>query len=116
MAQALEPARNIEVGSLGALVPLYLRAEAYRQLGDWAAAATEYERLIHHRGTDPYAPMVPLSWLGLGRVQASMGERTASRTSYEMALSQWRAGGSDFPPRRAAQAEYDRLAQAATAP
>ena len=72
--QALEPARDIEVGGLGALVPLYLRAEAYRQQGDWAAAAAEYERLIHHRGTDPYAPMVPLSWLGLGRVRAAMGE------------------------------------------
>jgi tetratricopeptide (TPR) repeat protein len=113
---ALEPARKVEVGSLGALVPLYLRAEAYRQQGDWAAAAAEYERLIHHRGTDPYAPMVPLSWLGLGRVRAAMGDVTVSRTSYEMALSLWRAGDSDFPPRRAAQAEYDRLSQAATAP
>ena len=70
----------------------------------------------HHRGTDPYAPMVPMSWLGLGRVRAAMGDLTVSRASYEMALSLWRAADSDFPPRRAAQAEYDRLAQGGTAP
>jgi eukaryotic-like serine/threonine-protein kinase len=88
---------------------LYLRAEAYRQQGAWAEAASEYERLIQHRGTDPYAPMVPLAWLGLGRVRAETGNLTVSRTSYEMALSMWRAADSDFPPRLAAQAEYDRL-------
>ena len=84
---ALEPARNIETGGLGALVPLYLRAEAYRQQGDWAAAAAEYERLIQHRGTDPYAPMVPLAWLGLGACGRRRVTSTVSRTSYEMALS-----------------------------
>ena len=114
--QSLEPARISDIGGLGALLPLYLRAEAYRQQGNWASAAAEYERLIHHRGTDPYAPMVPMSWLGLGRVRAAMGNLTVSRTSYEMALSLWRSADSDFPPRRAAQAEYDRLAQGGTAP
>ena len=114
--QALEPARDVDIGGLGALVPVYLRAEAYRQQGAWTEAAAEYERLIHHRGTDPYAPMVPLSWLGLGRVRAAMGNLTVSRTAYEMALSLWRPADSDFAPRRAAQAEYDRLAQGPTAP
>ena len=106
---ALEPARETETGGLAALVPLYLRGEAYRAQQAWEQAAGEYERLIQHRGTDPYAPMVPLAWLGLGRVRAAMGNITASRTSYEMALSLWRAADSDFPPRRAAQDEYDRL-------
>ncbi len=108
---ALEASRATETGGLGALVPIYLRAEAYRQQRSWARAADEYERLIQHRGTDPYAPMVPLAWLGIARVRAAAGNFTASRTSYEMALSLWRAADSDFPPRRAAQAEYDRLAR-----
>ena len=54
--------------------------------------------------------MVPLAWLGLGRVRTAGGNFTVGRTSYEMALSLWRAADSDFPPRRAAQEEYDRLA------
>jgi eukaryotic-like serine/threonine-protein kinase len=112
----LEAARATELGNLGALVPIYLRAEAYRLQGAWGDAASEYERLIQHRGTDPYAPMVPLAWLGLGRVRAASGNLTVSRTSYEMALSMWRAADSDFPPRRAAQAEYDRLGQPTAAP
>jgi hypothetical protein len=60
--------------------------------------------------------MVPLAWLGLGRVRAASGNFAASRTSYEMALSLWRAADSDFPPRRTAQAEYDRLAEGTAAP
>ena len=41
---ALEPARPTETGGLGALVPIYLRAEAYRAQGAWSDAAHEYER------------------------------------------------------------------------
>jgi serine/threonine protein kinase/tetratricopeptide (TPR) repeat protein len=111
---ALEAARPTETGGLGILVPIYLRAEAYRAQGAWSDAAREYERLISHRGTDPYAPMVPLAWLGLGRVRTAGGNFTMGRTSYEMALSLWRAADSDFPPRRAAQEEYDRLAPGIT--
>jgi tetratricopeptide (TPR) repeat protein len=107
---ALEAARPTETGGLGALVPIYLRAEAFRSQGAWSEAADEYEKLIRHRGTDPYAPMVPLAWLGLGRVRVAGGNMTVGRTSYEMALSLWRAADTDFPPRRVAQAEYDRLA------
>jgi tetratricopeptide (TPR) repeat protein len=114
--QALELARDVDIGGFGGLLPLYLRAEAYRQQANWTSAAAEYDRLIRHRGTDPYAPMVPMSWLGLGRAQAAMGNVAASRTSYEQALSFWRNADSDFPPRLAAQAEYDRLAQGGTAP
>jgi tetratricopeptide (TPR) repeat protein len=111
----LEAAQPTETGGLGALLPIYLRAEAFRAQGAWAEAADEYEKLIRHRGTDPYAPMVPLSWLGLGRVRVAGGNMTVGRTSYEMALSLWRAADSDFPPRLAAQAEYDRLASGSTA-
>ncbi|BCS34856.1 hypothetical protein TBR22_A40820 [Luteitalea sp. TBR-22] len=106
---ALEPARATEAGGLGALVPLYLRAEALRLQRAWPDAAREYESLVRHRGTDPYAPMVPLAWLGLARVRAAAGETAASRTAYEMALAFWRAADDDFPPRRVAQAEYDGL-------
>jgi tetratricopeptide (TPR) repeat protein len=111
----LDAARPTETGGLGALLPIYLRAEAFRAQGAWAEAADEYEKLIRHRGTDPYAPMVPLSWLGLGRVRVAGGNMTVGRTSYEMALSLWRSADSDFPPRRDAQAEYDRLASGSTA-
>ncbi len=113
---SLEPSRATEIGGLGALVPIYLRAEAYRQQRAWGLAANEYERLLQHRGTDPYAPMVPLAWVGLGRVRAAEGNFAVSRRSYEMALSLWRAADGDFPPRLAAQAEYDRLAQGTAVP
>ncbi len=111
---ALEPARATEIGGLGALVPLYLRAEAYRRQGAWADAIREFERLLTHRGTDPYAPMVPMAYLGLARAQAAAGDPDGSRASYQTLLSLWREADADFAPRRVAQAEYDGLAMPMT--
>ncbi len=108
---ALEPARATEIGGLGALLPVYLRAEAYRQQGAWASAVAEYERLLAHRGTDPWTPMIAMAHLGLARARIGAGDVAGGRAAYETALATWRGADDDFPPRRAAQAEYDRHAE-----
>ena len=113
---ALESARTTETGGLGALIPLYLRAEAYRIAGNRADAVREYARLLQHRGTDPYAPMIAMGHLGLARARADAGDRVAARVAYEAVLAIWRNADQDFPPRRLAQAEYDALSSTAAAP
>ncbi|HTV02270.1 MAG TPA: tetratricopeptide repeat protein, partial [Luteitalea sp.] len=112
---ALEPARATEVGGLGALLTLYLRGEAYRRQGAWADAMREFERLLAKRGADPYAPMVPMSYLGLARAQVAAGDLEKSRATYQTLLELWRDADADFAPRIIAQAEYDRLAAPMTA-
>ena len=107
---ALDAARATEIGGLGALVPLFLRAEALRQEGLLTNAIDEYERLLRHRGTDPFAPMIPLGHLGLARARVAAGDVAGARRSYEAALAIWHKADDDFPPRRAAKAEYDGLA------
>jgi serine/threonine protein kinase/tetratricopeptide (TPR) repeat protein len=107
---ALEPARATEIGGLGALLPLYLRAEAYRRQGAWADAMREFARLLQHRGADPHAPMVPMAYLGLARAQAASGDTESSRASYQTLLTLWREADVDFAPRLVAQAESERLA------
>lgn len=109
---ALEPARPTETGGMGALLPLYLRAEAYRAAGRHAEAVREYARLLQHRGADPYAPMIAMGHLGLARSRVATGDLAAGRVAYEALLAMWRNADQDFPPRRLAQAEYDRLATA----
>jgi hypothetical protein len=106
---ALEPARATEIGGLGALLPTFLRAEAYARQRAWPAAIGEYERLLQHRGTDPFAPMIPLGQLGLARARVATGDLAGGRAAYDALLAMWRTADDDFPPRLAALAEYDHL-------
>ena len=70
----------------------------------------EFARLLQHRGADPYAPMVPMAYLGLARAQAASGDTERSRASYQTLLTLWREADVDFAPRLVAQAEFERLA------
>jgi hypothetical protein len=106
---ALQDTASTELGTAAGLVPLYLRAEAYRQKGSTPEAVREYERLLSHRGVDPFAPMVALAQLGLARAQARAGDTAASRRAYEELFTIWKSADADFPPLVAARAEYARL-------
>ena len=107
--QALQDTASTELGTAAGLVPLYLRAEAFRQKGSAPEAIHEYERLLSHRGVDPFAPMVVLSHLGIARMQARAGNIAASRRAYEELFTIWKSADADLPPLMAARAEYARL-------
>ena len=106
---ALEAARTRERGSVAALVPLYLRAQAYLTKGDAAAARREFQTLLDARGADPFAPMIPLAHLGLARAFALEGDETNSRESYEALFRLWARADEDLWILQQARAEYDRL-------
>lgn len=107
--EALEAARATQVGSFGALVPIYLRAEALMQRRAWLDAAREFDTLLRHRGADPFAPVVPLAHLGIARARARAGDVEGSRRAYEELFAIWKAADEDFAPVVAARAEYRRL-------
>ena len=107
--EALQDAASTELGTAAGLVPLYLRAEAYREKRSAPEAIQEYERLLSHRGVDPFAPMVALSHLGIARTQARAGNIAASRRAYEELFAIWTSADADFPPLVAARSEYARL-------
>ena len=107
--QALEDTASTELGTVAGLVPSYLRAEAYRQKGSTAEAIREYEKILSHRGVDPFAPMIALSHLGIARAHARAGEIAASRQAYEQLFAIWKSADQDLPPLVAARAEYARL-------
>ena len=112
--EALDAATRTELGTVAGLVPPYLRGEAYALRGDHADAVREFERMLAHRGVDPFAPMLPLAQLGIARAHARAGDVAASRRAYEALLSTWKAADADFHLLADARAEYARLA--ATAP
>ena len=105
----LDAARTRERGSVAALVPLYLRAEALLAKRDAAAARREFQALLDARGADPFAPMIPLAHLGLARAFAIEENHTKSRESYETLFRLWSRADDDLWILQQAKAEYDRL-------
>ncbi len=108
--EVLKPAVQTEFGTVAGLVPPYLRGEALRQKGSFAQAITEYQKILQHRGVDPFAPVVPLAQLGIARSYAQSGDTAGSRRAYEELFSMWKGADAGFHPLVAARAEYARLA------
>jgi hypothetical protein len=110
----LRAAIPTELGTVAGLVPVYLRAEAFRQKALWPEAIGEFEKVIQHRGVDPFAPVLPMAHLGLARARARLGDVVGSRKAYEELFAIWKGADADFAPLAAARAEYDRLRPSGT--
>jgi tetratricopeptide (TPR) repeat protein len=91
----LRAAEPFELGFSAALAPVYLRGEALLMSGRRARAAAEFERILEHRGSDPFSPFYPLALLG--RARALAGDAAKSRAAYEQLLSIWARADRDLP-------------------
>jgi tetratricopeptide (TPR) repeat protein len=91
------------------LVPTFLRGEAYLAQRDAAAARGEYEKVLEHRGTDPFAPVIPLAHLGLARAWQLSGEIEKSRREYDELLQIWKNADPELPLLLRAREERARL-------
>lgn len=98
-----------ELGTMAGLVPPYLRAEAFLQKAQLTDAILEYEKVLRHRGVDPFAPVIPMSQLGMARARARAGDQVGSRRHYQVLFAMWKRADADFPPLAAARVEYERL-------
>jgi eukaryotic-like serine/threonine-protein kinase len=96
-----EPA-NLSV----ALVPVYVRGEAYLVLGDGDQAAGEFQKFIDHRGVVTNFPWGALARLGLARAYALKGDTAKARAAYLDFLALWKDADPDIPILKQAKAEY----------
>lgn len=103
-----------ELGFIAAFLPVYLRARAYLTTGSGARAAEEFQRILDHRGTDPFSPFHAVASLGLARARVMAGDIAGSVQAYERFLSDWRDADTDTPLLRDARGEYDRLVRHTT--
>lgn len=85
------------------------RGRALLALGDGAAAAREFQKIIDHRGLVPNHPVWVLAHLGLARAQALAGDVAGSRKAYEEFFALWKDADPDIPVLRYARLEYARL-------
>jgi eukaryotic-like serine/threonine-protein kinase len=108
----LEVAAPYEMGGPpnGAIYwPMYVRGEAYLHLHNGEKAATEYRKILDHRGIATNSPLYPLARLGLGRAYALQGDKAKAKQAYQDFFAMWKDADPDVPLLKDAKAEYAKL-------
>jgi tetratricopeptide (TPR) repeat protein len=96
-------------GLLGSFYPAYVRGEAYLSLHQGAQAATEFQKILDHRGLVSADPIGALAHLQLGRAHALASDGDKARASYNDFLTLWKDADPDIPILKEAKAEYAKL-------
>ena len=96
-------------GLFGAMYPVYLRGEAYLAQGRGGEAASEFKKILDHRGIVVSDPIGALAYLQLGRAFVSSGDKIRARSAYQDFLTLWKDADPDIPVLKKANAEYAKL-------
>jgi eukaryotic-like serine/threonine-protein kinase len=107
-AAALDSAKPYDASTSG-LVAVFIRGEAYLRLHEGDKAATEYQKILNHRGLAGVGWSYPLAHLGLGRAYALQGDTAKAKTAYQDFFAAWKDADADVPVLKAAKAEYEKL-------
>ena len=91
------------------LYPVYVRGEAYLAARRGAEAATEFQKILDHRGIVISDPIGALARLQLGRAFALGGDKTKARTAYQDFLTLWKDADPDIPILNQAKVEFAKL-------
>jgi tetratricopeptide (TPR) repeat protein len=94
---------------VGTLYPVYLRGQAYLLAQDGKAAATEFQKMLDHRGAVLNYPLGALAHLQLGRAYAMSGDATKAKATYQDFLVLWKNADPNIPILQQANAEYAKL-------
>jgi DNA-binding winged helix-turn-helix (wHTH) protein/tetratricopeptide (TPR) repeat protein len=93
----------------GSLYPAYVRGEAYLATHQGPKAATEFQKILDHRGVIAGDPIGALAHLQLGRAYAMAGDKLKAKTAYQDFLTLWRDADPDIPVLEEAKTEYSKL-------
>ena len=105
--QLLETARPFEGYALFQIA--YLRGQAYLKQQKTTEAATEFQRIIDHRGWQPTSPIYVLAHLGVARAAALQGDTEKARKAYQDFFALWKDADPTLPILIEARKEYDKL-------
>ncbi|MFY9621220.1 MAG: protein kinase [Pyrinomonadaceae bacterium] len=105
--QLLETTRPFEGYALFQIA--YLRGQAYLKLQKGAEAATEFQKILDHRGSQPTSPIYVVAHLGLARAAALQSDTAKARKAYQDFFALWKDADATLPILIAAKKEYDKL-------
>ena len=103
---ALQSATPYEMGNTPAMLPVYVRGQAYLEAKRGAEAAAEFQKIIDHRGIDPIGLEHSLAHLGLARAYVLTGDTGKAKAAYQDFLALWKDADYDIPILKDAKAEY----------
>jgi Tfp pilus assembly protein PilF len=76
---------------------VYVRGQAYLAAHRDSEAASEFQKIIDHRGIVLNEPIGVLAHLGLARSYALSGDTTKAKTAYQDFLNLWKDADPDIP-------------------
>jgi tetratricopeptide (TPR) repeat protein len=91
------------------LYPVSVRAEAYLSAQQGQLAATEFQKILDHRGLLWNCATGALAHLGLAHAYAIQGDTAKARAAYQDFLALWKDADPDIPILKEAKAEYAKL-------
>jgi DNA-binding winged helix-turn-helix (wHTH) protein/tetratricopeptide (TPR) repeat protein len=114
-----QPARSIEM--LASASPyeraypdaIYVRGLAYLRMHKGADAAAEFRKIVDHKGVNwasdwrhpSWGQYYSLSWLGMARGYALVGDTESAKKAYREFLTLWKDADPDVPVLKQAKAE-----------
>lgn len=110
--ELLQPAVPYELTDTslkGCVYPAYVRGEAYLAVKKGNAAATEFQKILDHRGLVGECETGTLAHLGIARAYAMQGDTVKARAAYQDFLTLWKDADPDISIYKAAKAEYAKL-------
>ena len=115
--QTLEPAAayelgwpsSVDIGSYGALYPVYVRGLAYMAEGNSQQAATEFQKILKYRGIVYDDIVGAIARVQLARAWVQAGDRAKAEAAYQDFLNLWKDANPNIPIRQKAKAELDKL-------
>ncbi len=113
----LEPSVPYELGAtwlyffafVGNLNPAFVRGQAYLSAHQGAAASSEFQKIIDHRGIVISDPIGALARLQLERSYVLAGDTAKARYACQDFLGLWKDADSDIPILKQAKTEYAQL-------
>ncbi len=107
--EALQPASRFELGGFADFWLTHLRGQVYLKQRAGKEAATEFQKILNHRGVDPMSPLYPLAYVGMARAAALTGDTAQARKSYQDFFALWKDADADLPILIEAKKEYEQL-------
>jgi eukaryotic-like serine/threonine-protein kinase len=93
----------------GCIYPAYVRGEAYLAAKQGSPAASEFQKILDHRGLVGACETGALAHLQIGRAYAMQGDTAKAKAAYQDFLTLWKDADPDIPILIAAKAEYSKL-------
>jgi eukaryotic-like serine/threonine-protein kinase len=87
---------------------VYLRGLAYLRDGQNVEAATEFRKIVDHKGAT-FGPRYPLAYLGLARAAVQAGDTSEAKKAYKDFLALWKDADPDIRILIEAKREYASL-------